>query len=48
MKKTAVTLLVIVILSSGLFTLINHGNDSSYNDSFVDTYEDETFHEIGK
>lgn len=48
MKKTAITLLVIVILSSGLFTLINHGNDSSYNDSFIATCEDETFHEISK
>lgn len=48
MKKTAVTLLVIVILSSGLFSLISHNNNSSYNDPFIDTYEDETFHEITK
>lgn len=47
MKKTAVTLLVIVILSSGLFSLINHNNNSSYSDSFIATCEDETFHEIG-
>ena len=46
MKKAAAKLLVVIILSACFFSMVNTENHSDDNDTLIEVYHDETFHEI--
>lgn len=48
MKKTAAKLLVIIVLSAYFFSAIGNHGQADDNNSLIEMYHDETFHEIGK